>query len=107
MSKTLEGMARAACDADGCDGDYDKNPPEIREALAVDMKRALLWLADNVSDEMVLASIMLPNDPMAEQLKAAFKNSRHADTIERTRASIARALRAAAEGSDPTPPEVK
>lgn len=51
-SKTLEGMARAACDADGCDGDYDKNPPEIREALATDMKRALLWLADNVSDEM-------------------------------------------------------
>lgn len=52
MSKTLEGMARASVDADGCDGDYDKNPPEIRDALATDMKRALLWLADNVSDEM-------------------------------------------------------
>jgi len=50
MSKTLEGMARAACDADGCDGDYDKNPPEIREALATDMKRALLWLADQMEE---------------------------------------------------------
>ena len=56
MNKTLEGMARASVDADGCDGDYDKNPPEIREALAVDMKRVLLWLADNVSDEMVEAA---------------------------------------------------
>lgn len=55
MSKTLEGMARASVDADGCDGDYDKNPPEIRDALATDMKRALLYLADNVSDEMVSA----------------------------------------------------
>ena len=53
VNKTLEGMARASVDADGCDAEYAKNPHEIREALATDMKRALLWLASNVSDEMV------------------------------------------------------
>lgn len=87
-SKTLEGMARAACDADGCDGDYDKNPPEIREALATDMKRALLWLADNVSDEMAKALVSCKDE-------------------RGWKPSISAALRAAAEGSAPTPPEVK
>lgn len=83
MSKTLEGMARAACDADGCDGDYDKNPPEIREALAVDMKRALLWLADNVSDEMV------------HQFTNAEVLSRPGNAGEAVRQAISAALRAA------------
>lgn len=80
MNKTLEGMARASVDADGCDGDYDKNPPEIREALATDMKRALLWLASNVSDEMVWAYLSCkPTNPrnlhnaICESISAALR----------------------------------
>jgi len=59
---------------------------------------SLRWLADHVSDEMVLASILLPNDPKEAQLRLAFKSPKHKDTIERTRASISRAIRAAAGG---------
>jgi hypothetical protein len=62
------------------------------------MSAALLWLADNVSDEMVLGSILLPNDPKEVPLRLAFKSPKHKDTIERTRASISRAIRAAAGG---------
>ena len=62
------------------------------------MRAALLFLADNVSDEMVLASILLPNDPKEVPLRLAFKSPKHKDTIERTRASISRAIRAAAGG---------
>ena len=56
------------------------------------MRAAVRYLADNISDEMVFASIALPNDPEIERLKLAFKNPKHKETIERTRGSIARAL---------------
>ncbi len=87
MNKTLEGMARAACDADGCDGDYDKNPPEIREALVVDMKRALLWLADNVSDEMAESAMDAHEKEPLRVGEAAWM-----------KAAISAALRAAGDG---------
>lgn len=88
MSKTLEGMVRAYEDA---------FPRSAASPKA--MQAALNWLADNVSDEMVLASILLPNDPKEVQLRLAFKSPKHKDTIERTRASMSRALRAAAEAT--------
>lgn len=87
MSKTLEGMARASVDADGCDGDYDKNPPEIRDALATDMKRALLWLAGNVSDEMAEAAMIVWDE------EASCDEHRPA-----AKAAISAALRAAGDG---------
>ncbi len=89
MSKTLEGMARASVDADGCDGDYDKNPPEIRDALATDMKRALLWLADNISDEMVNAA-----------WRAEFSRGGFDDPVWRRsiKSALSAALRAAGDG---------
>jgi len=95
MSKTLEGMARASVDADGCDGDYDKNPPEIRDALATDMKRALLWLADNVSDEMVaVVAHATSGDEFRQRPEEDFN-----DWTRRLRkAAISAAIRAAGEG---------
>ena len=48
MSKTLEGMARAWWSARGLDGDEVVIDAEELEG----MKRAVLFLADNVSDEM-------------------------------------------------------
>lgn len=87
--KTLEGMARASVDADGCDGDYDKNPHEIREALATDMKRGLEWLSSNVTDDMVhslIGEFFLAREP-------GFKFEYGA---EHTRKAISAALRAAA-----------
>ena len=87
MNKTLEGMARASVDADGCDGDYDKNPPEIREALATDMKHALLWLAANVSDEMSIAAVV------------DWQNNKGAGTLQDwLQSAISAALRAAGDG---------
>ena len=88
-SKTLEGMARCFEIASD-NGTYDIEA----------MRGAVLWLSKNVSDEMVFASIALPNDPRRDDLIAAFASPRHKDTIERTRACISRALRAAAEGSE-------
>lgn len=92
-NKTLEGMARASVDADGCDGDYDKNPHEIREALAMDMKRALLWLADNVSDEMVHGLI-------GEFFLARAPGFKFEYGVEHTRKAISAALRQAAGGGE-------
>lgn len=59
------------------------------------MKAALLYLADNVSDEMSIAAVVdWQNDKSGETLQ------------EWLQSAISAALRAAA-GSTPTPPEVK
>ena len=89
-------LSSGATDAYTIKGPTKLMPWEIQKPRAkMCIKAALEYLAENVSDEMVLASIMLPDDPKAEQLKAAFKNPKHKDTVERVRASIARALRQA------------
>lgn len=55
MNKTLEGMARAF---DATSLDYHGQEPSewVDQADVAGMKAALLWLADNVSDEMVEAA---------------------------------------------------
>ena len=96
MTDIVKGMVKASYDL----------PPYFGQELTAEkaMRAALLWLADNVSDEMVLGSILLPNDPKEVPLRLAFKSPKHKDTIERTRASISRAIRAAAGGGeDPLP----
>jgi hypothetical protein len=98
-SDIVKGMARAFVEAKGNDPDY--RDPYGAGMFAwekeVDAMRACLnWFADNVTDDVVLASILLPNDPKEAQLRLAFKSPKHKDTIERVRASISRALRAAA-----------
>lgn len=60
------------------------------------MRAVLLWLSQNVSDEMVLASIALENDPRIDELRKAFKTPKHAETIAKTKACIQRAIRRAA-----------
>jgi len=87
MTDIVKGMVNAYWD------ERYERPEGSAEAA---MRAALLFLADNVSDEMVLGSILLPNDPKEVPLRLAFKSPKHKDTIERTRASISRAIRAAA-----------
>ncbi len=78
-NETLRGMAHA----------YDFCEWSARERK---LKTALLWLADNVSDEMVFAAIA-PDEPNMVHFKKAFRGA-----IEGARTEISRALRAAAEG---------
>ena len=84
MNKTLEGMARAAIERNGYD-EFDALTPWSQEAYILDQKAALLWLADNVSDEMVYAYLFAPN--------ISGKN-----VDENVRKSISAALRAAGDG---------
>ena len=97
MNKTLEGMAQAICfersgrrrdcalgctPDTGCLGSVAETRVEISYAIA-----ALLWLASNVSDEMVWAYLSCkPTNP----------RNLHNAICE----SISAALRAAAEGSE-------
>lgn len=92
MSKTMEGMADAAWSADDPSVSGKLRNLPATEALEVRrMKAALLYLADNVSDEMV----------------SAFWDQFYSVKVDSpTNKAIAAALRAAA-GSAPTQPEVK
>ena len=81
MSKTMEGMADAAWSADDPSVSGKLRNLPATEALEVRrMKAALLWLADNVSDEMVEAV------------------ARHASRSDDWRHVISAALRAAGGG---------
>lgn len=82
MTDIVKGMARAACDAGG-EPVFDKQPNDIQTMQMEDMRAALLWLANNVSDEMVKRYIYCP-DPMGRNVN------------ENVRKSIAAAIRAAA-----------
>lgn len=61
------------------------------------MRAAVRYLAENISDGMVFTSVALPNDPKIERLRLAFKDPKHRDTVNRTRASIARAIKLVAD----------
>jgi hypothetical protein len=100
MTDIVKGMARASYEAVSIKNSYAEASTATQEVCEEAMHAALLWLADNVSDEMVLGSILLPNDPKEVPLRLAFKSPKHKDTIERTRASISRAIRAAAGGGE-------
>ena len=89
MTDIVKGMARAYVDA------WDLLGAELEPSDR--MRAALLWLADNVSDEMVFASIALENDPRIDELRKAFKTPKHAETVAKTKACIQRAIRRAAE----------
>lgn len=84
MNKTLEGMARASYEkatsrnSKQMPADYYLEAPDYRAAWEEEMKAALLWLADNVTDEML----------------NAFFNER--DRNGNNRQAISAALRAAA-----------
>ena len=90
-NKTLEGMAREH-------GDYVVNNLEQGNGLPVSreaMAAALLWLADNVSDEMSIAAVV------------NWQSDKCGGTLQEwLQSAISAALRAAA-GSAPTTPEVK
>lgn len=84
MSKTMEGMADAAWSADDPSVSGKLRNLPATEALEVRrMKAALLYLADNVSDEMVMA-YMTHKPRLSRDLTSA------------VRESISAALRAAA-----------
>ena len=91
MNKTLEGMAREHGDYVVKNLEQGNGLPVSREAMAA----ALLWLAANVTDEMVDAATRALYGPANERCTPG------APAI-----IISAALRAAA-GSAPTPPEVK
>jgi hypothetical protein len=99
MTDIVKGMARAFVEAKGNNPDY-RDPYGARmfawEKEVDAICACLNWFADNVTDDVVLASILLPNDPKEAELRLAFKSPKHKDTIERVRASISRAIRAAA-----------
>jgi hypothetical protein len=99
-AEIVKNMARAFVEAKGNNPDY-RDPYGARmfawEKEVDAICACLNWFADNVTDDVVLASI----DPKEAQLRLAFKSPKHKDTIERVRASISRAIRAAAgEGSE-------
>ena len=77
-NKTLEGMARAFNSA-----------PEYADVDG--MRAALLWLASNVSDEMVSTSFRAGGIQVL---------SEHPEVIDKRRREISAALRAAAGGGD-------
>ncbi len=82
MSKTLEGMARAHWTSFA---DVEPKASVIDPDDIEAMQAALLWLAANVSDEMVFAYVLAPN--------ISGKN-----VGENVRKSISAALRAAGDG---------
>lgn len=83
MSKILEGMARAAYRAQ-YGAEFDSLRDGVREQF---MKAAILWLADNVSDEMVWAYLSCkPTNPR--------------NLYNAIRESISAALRVAAGGGE-------
>lgn len=85
-NKILEGMARAA-HATTFDGvHYENEEPIYRKIYEDKMRAALLWLADNVSDEMVSA--------LADRLDIYAQYN----IAEQRKAAIAAALRQAAGG---------
>ena len=55
MSKLLEGMARAAWEDVPALGPWEERPRSDRDIATLDMRAAVLWLADNITDEMVQA----------------------------------------------------
>ena len=98
MNETLEGMARVEFYARSADGwSYDEMCEQIpngfhEENIEV-VRVALLWLANNVTDEM--AEALFATFGLAA--KPTFWPSQHSDwDIEWCKTSIAAALRAAA-----------
>ena len=95
MNKTLEGMARAAYRAQ-YGAEFDSLRDGVREQF---MKAAILWLANNVSDEMVIkaleAAVKYMND---NGYSATTPLSGHA--ADYTRVCVSAALRAAAGGGE-------
>lgn len=88
MNKTLEGMARASLRIKTPEG-FDRSTEHAKLGEVVGMRDALLWLADNVSDEMVkAATIIWKNDQSSESFEELLKFV------------ISAALRAAAGGGD-------
>ena len=82
MSKTMEGMADAAWSADDPSVSGKLRNLPATEALEVRrMKAALLYLADNVSDEMVIAANSEGNG-MAAKLSAALRAAAGSATPE-------------------------
>lgn len=85
MNKTLEGMARHVLEKTG-DTFFDEHSVKFR---AEELQIALLWLADNVSDEMVkAATVIWKNDQSSESFEELLKFV------------ISAALRAAAGGGE-------
>ncbi len=89
MTDIVKGMARAACDA-GSEPVFDKQPSDLQYMQMDDMRAALLFLADNVSDEMVHAY----RDALERQARDPWLPS-----IAESKA-IAAAIRAAAGGGE-------
>ena len=85
MSKILEGMARASLRIKTQEG-FDRSTEHAKVGEIVGMRDALLWLADNVSDEMADTA-----DDACD-----FNSVRAAMRSEDWRFCIAAALRAAA-----------
>ena len=91
MSKILEGMARASLRIKTQEG-FDRSTEHAKVGEIVGMRDALLWLASNVSDEMV------------QEANERFNRTLWADT-EAGRKSLFKllvetALRAAAGGGE-------
>ena len=98
-SKALKGMAIAYWAAAGLPRDeFTVDGDDISR-----LKASLLWLADNVSDEMVAAALRTT----PENLRAYKDSPALSLMIDAQRHDISAAIRAAAEGSAPPPPEVK
>lgn len=84
MNRTLEGMARASLRIKTPEG-FDRSTEHAKLGEVVGMRDALLWLADNVSDEMASAYLECkPTNPR--------------NILNAIRESIAAALRQAAGG---------
>ncbi len=94
MSKTLEGMARAYHDAS--DAHHSEKTLAAATLLLGDnvkdemgkMRCALLWLADNIPNEMLHAA----------KAEADVQDAKGANEVDGARAIFAAALRAAGDG---------
>lgn len=91
MSKTLEGMARAHWTSFA---DIEPKASAIDPDDIDAMRAALLWLADNVSDEMVAAALRTT----PENLRAYKDSPALSLMIDAQRHDISAALRAAGDG---------
>ncbi len=85
MTDIVKGMARASYEAVSIKNSYAEASTATQEVCEEAMHAALLWLADNVSDEMVQAYIYCP-EPMGRNVK------------ENVRKSLVSAIRAAGGG---------